>query len=47
MTYADAGVDLRAAEENVRRISQHVRSTHGPRNDMERRRDEVLDLIRS
>ncbi len=31
MTYAEAGVDLRAAEENVRRIGQHVRSTHGPR----------------
>ncbi|HEY3064108.1 MAG TPA: phosphoribosylformylglycinamidine cyclo-ligase [Chloroflexota bacterium] len=30
MTYADAGVDLRAAQENVRRIGEHVRSTHGP-----------------
>ncbi len=29
-TYADAGVDIGAAEENVRRISRHVRSTHGP-----------------
>jgi phosphoribosylformylglycinamidine cyclo-ligase len=29
-TYAAAGVDLAAAEENVRRIGQHVRSTHGP-----------------
>ncbi len=29
-TYAAAGVDISAAEENVRRISRHVRSTHGP-----------------
>src|ERR1700716_2724661 len=29
-TYAAAGVDITAAEENVRRISRHVRSTHGP-----------------
>ncbi|HEV7666478.1 MAG TPA: phosphoribosylformylglycinamidine cyclo-ligase [Chloroflexota bacterium] len=29
-SYAAAGVDIAAAEENVRRISQHVRSTHGP-----------------
>src|ERR1700716_492244 len=29
-TYAAAGVDITAAEENVRRIGQHVRSTHGP-----------------
>ena len=29
-TYAAAGVDIAAAEENVRRIGQHVRSTHGP-----------------
>ncbi|HEY2592784.1 MAG TPA: phosphoribosylformylglycinamidine cyclo-ligase [Chloroflexota bacterium] len=29
-TYAAAGVDIRAAEENVRRIGEHVRSTHGP-----------------
>lgn len=29
-TYAAAGVDIAAAEENVRRISAHVRSTHGP-----------------
>jgi phosphoribosylformylglycinamidine cyclo-ligase len=29
-TYAAAGVDLAAAEENVRRIGRHVRSTHGP-----------------
>jgi phosphoribosylformylglycinamidine cyclo-ligase len=28
--YAAAGVDIGAAEENVRRISGHVRSTHGP-----------------
>jgi phosphoribosylformylglycinamidine cyclo-ligase len=28
--YATAGVDIAAAEENVRRIGQHVRSTHGP-----------------
>ncbi|HEX8969202.1 MAG TPA: phosphoribosylformylglycinamidine cyclo-ligase [Chloroflexota bacterium] len=28
--YAAAGVDIAAAEENVRRISQQVRSTHGP-----------------
>jgi phosphoribosylformylglycinamidine cyclo-ligase len=28
--YAAAGVDIAAAEENVRRIGQHVRSTHGP-----------------
>jgi phosphoribosylformylglycinamidine cyclo-ligase len=30
VTYAAAGVDLAAAEDNVRRISRHVRSTHGP-----------------
>jgi phosphoribosylformylglycinamidine cyclo-ligase len=30
-SYAAAGVDIAAAEENVRRIGQHVRSTHGPR----------------
>jgi phosphoribosylformylglycinamidine cyclo-ligase len=30
MTYAAAGVDVAAAEENVRRIARHVRSTHGP-----------------
>jgi phosphoribosylformylglycinamidine cyclo-ligase len=30
-SYAAAGVDIAAAEDNVRRISQHVRSTHGPR----------------
>ena len=30
MSYAAAGVDLTAAEENVRRIGRHVRSTHGP-----------------
>lgn len=30
LTYAEAGVDILAAEENVRRIGQHVRSTHGP-----------------
>jgi phosphoribosylformylglycinamidine cyclo-ligase len=29
-TYAGAGVDIRAAEENVRRIGGLVRSTHGP-----------------
>jgi phosphoribosylformylglycinamidine cyclo-ligase len=29
-TYAAAGVDLAAAEENVKRIADHVRSTHGP-----------------
>jgi len=29
-TYAAAGVDIAAAEENVRRIGAHVRSTHGP-----------------
>jgi phosphoribosylformylglycinamidine cyclo-ligase len=29
-TYAAAGVDIGAAEENVRRIGAHVRSTHGP-----------------
>ena len=29
-TYAAAGVDIAAAEENVRRIGGHVRSTHGP-----------------
>ena len=29
-TYAAAGVDLAAAEENVRRLASHVRSTHGP-----------------
>jgi len=28
--YAAAGVDIAAADENVRRIAQHVRSTHGP-----------------
>jgi phosphoribosylformylglycinamidine cyclo-ligase len=28
--YAEAGVDIAAAEENVRRIGQHARSTHGP-----------------
>src|SRR5205823_14186407 len=28
--YAAAGVDIAAAEENVRRIGAHVRSTHGP-----------------
>ncbi len=28
--YAAAGVDIGAAEENVRRIERHVRSTHGP-----------------
>jgi phosphoribosylformylglycinamidine cyclo-ligase len=28
--YAAAGVDIAAAEENVRRIGRHVRSTHGP-----------------
>lgn len=30
MMYAAAGVDITAAEENVRRIGRHVRSTHGP-----------------
>jgi phosphoribosylformylglycinamidine cyclo-ligase len=30
VSYAAAGVDLAAAEENVRRIGRHVRSTHGP-----------------
>ena len=30
MSYTAAGVDLAAAEENVRRIARHVRSTHGP-----------------
>ena len=30
MSYAAAGVDIAAAEENVRRIGRHVRSTHGP-----------------
>lgn len=30
MSYAAAGVDIQAAEENVRRIGQYVRSTHGP-----------------
>ncbi len=30
MSYAAAGVDIVAAEENVRRIGRHVRSTHGP-----------------
>jgi phosphoribosylformylglycinamidine cyclo-ligase len=30
-TYAAAGVDIAAAEENVRRIGELVRSTHGPR----------------
>ncbi|MBV9894090.1 MAG: phosphoribosylformylglycinamidine cyclo-ligase [Chloroflexi bacterium] len=29
-SYASAGVDIAAADENVRRISRHVRSTHGP-----------------
>ncbi len=29
-TYTAAGVDIAAAEENVRRIGGHVRSTHGP-----------------
>jgi phosphoribosylformylglycinamidine cyclo-ligase len=29
-SYAAAGVDISAAEENVRRIGRHVRSTHGP-----------------
>ena len=29
-TYAAAGVDIAAAEENVRRIGAYVRSTHGP-----------------
>lgn len=29
-TYAAAGVDIGAADENVRRIGRHVRSTHGP-----------------
>jgi phosphoribosylformylglycinamidine cyclo-ligase len=28
--YAAAGVDIAAADENVRRIAGHVRSTHGP-----------------
>jgi phosphoribosylformylglycinamidine cyclo-ligase len=28
--YAAAGVDIAAAEDNVRRIARHVRSTHGP-----------------
>ncbi|MBI2756041.1 MAG: phosphoribosylformylglycinamidine cyclo-ligase [Chloroflexi bacterium] len=30
LTYAAAGVDIQAAEVNVRRIGAHVRSTHGP-----------------
>jgi len=30
LSYAAAGVDIAAAEENVRSIGQHVRSTHGP-----------------
>ena len=30
MSYAAAGVDIAAAEENVRRIGRDVRSTHGP-----------------
>jgi phosphoribosylformylglycinamidine cyclo-ligase len=30
-TYAASGVDLDAADENVRRLARHVRSTHGPR----------------
>jgi phosphoribosylformylglycinamidine cyclo-ligase len=30
LTYAGVGVDIGAAEENVRRIGHHVRSTHGP-----------------
>ena len=30
LSYAAAGVDLAAAENNVRRIAAHVRSTHGP-----------------
>jgi phosphoribosylformylglycinamidine cyclo-ligase len=29
-SYAEAGVDIAAAEANVRRIARHVRSTHGP-----------------
>lgn len=29
-SYAAAGVDIAAADENVRRIGSHVRSTHGP-----------------
>ena len=29
-TYAATGVDIAAAEDNVRRIGAHVRSTHGP-----------------
>ncbi len=31
LTYADAGVDIEAGDEAVRRIRQHVRRTHGPR----------------
>jgi phosphoribosylformylglycinamidine cyclo-ligase len=31
VSYAAAGVDIAAAEENVRRISAEVQSTHGPR----------------
>lgn len=31
LTYADAGVDIRAGDEVVRRIAGHVRRTHGPR----------------
>jgi len=30
LSYAAAGVDIAAAEANVRSIGQHVRSTHGP-----------------
>jgi phosphoribosylformylglycinamidine cyclo-ligase len=30
VSYAAAGVDIAAAEENVRRIGHHVRSTYGP-----------------
>jgi phosphoribosylformylglycinamidine cyclo-ligase len=30
LRYAAAGVDIAAAEENVRSIGEHVRSTHGP-----------------
>jgi phosphoribosylformylglycinamidine cyclo-ligase len=30
VSYAAAGVDIAAAEANVRRIGRHVRSTHGP-----------------
>jgi len=31
MTYADAGVDIEAGDEAVRRIQQHIRRTQGPR----------------